>query len=622
MATCFSSSFQHFLTLKEDPAQSSQSFLNHLDSIKRSLSDNDSNLIHSKPTSDPLNRRTLLRDEYSSNLTKMSDILQQYTTSASGITEIHRLNTEINPVIDTPRAIAERVAATSCHDNGAISRALQPTATFKEVISDDSFSMCSSDEEQNIEINLDESGSKGDDVIVSRDQSIYSEPSNDSDFDEFDDVRSRLSFLPSKSLTSPRPFSFTNRKREQKLSRTLQEYIDQKEEEKVKKHVFKANPVPRSTSRPKFNRLLQEQARRSNEIKQKSLEVTKSKEAPFSFYSRDKSKASSSSSLTYSLYPSIDCIPPPRPKFTANPVPESSRTALYSEVVAKQEKKREERVRARSAELMSSSKLPPRMELWETMKKEAPKRVYHNPELKFKPKISKIIPDYETLQLEFRDALDKRKSQFKPTVPCEFPIQPYKSKEEIVEKVVKDMEEDERKLRENRWPYLSKREKVNPTPIPSFSKSIDWERQSNITYRARKNKTNQLFIKREEEKQRKMIEDQKRKEANLEITKKVASKLTDTVQQRKTELEEKLANHRKQVKTDTLKYKKTIKEIKQKVSERPFLFELNYGSSDDKSTTGKSSRHFKVAQSPSVSDDEVDLSAFEPSIIIEGNSLS
>lgn len=70
-------------------------------------------------------------------------------------------------------------------------------------------------------------------------------------------------------------------------------------------------------------------------VKQQSLEITKQREKPFSFYERDKIKQAKKRDPSAGL--NQDCT---RPQFKANPMPDSTAICTYAEEMAIKEKER------------------------------------------------------------------------------------------------------------------------------------------------------------------------------------------------------------------------------------------------------------------------------------------
>lgn len=97
------------------------------------------------------------------------------------------------------------------------------------------------------------------------------------------------------NITVPVAFDFDSREkkvtiRERKLAQMLQEIRARNE---VVKTVFRANQIPRTTREPKYQRIIQANENRRQELKRMSIAITKQNERPFSFYERDLQRAKS-----------------------------------------------------------------------------------------------------------------------------------------------------------------------------------------------------------------------------------------------------------------------------------------------------------------------------------------
>lgn len=62
------------------------------------------------------------------------------------------------------------------------------------------------------------------------------------------------------------------------------------EEENMIKHQFRHKPIPAAVLIPRYQNIQDKNEERRMRVKQHSLEITKQREKPFSFYQRDKLK--------------------------------------------------------------------------------------------------------------------------------------------------------------------------------------------------------------------------------------------------------------------------------------------------------------------------------------------
>lgn len=149
------------------------------------------------------------------------------------------------------------------------------------------------------------------------------------------------------NITVPVAFEFDSREkkvtiREKKLEQMLKEV---KAKNEVVKTVFRANQIPRSTREPKYQRILQANENRRQELKRMSIAITKQNERPFSFYERDLQRAKSQGASEFHI-PECMNVPP----FKASIIPWRVRAPLYQEMVERSEYSREQRIK-RNAEI-------------------------------------------------------------------------------------------------------------------------------------------------------------------------------------------------------------------------------------------------------------------------------
>ena len=179
---------------------------------------------------------------------------------------------------------------------------------------------------------------------------------------------------------------------------------------------FKAKPIPKSTTEPKYQRLMHKEDSRREEVRKSSVALTKVNERPFSFYERDKSRTTKFKE---------DFRTEQKP-FKTNPVPWFCSVELYNEKRDKEEHIRREKISKRAQENLALSKLPPRMEKHKQERKHqellggpSGYRDWNN-ECTFQPGLAKPVPDFERLQENFEAMLGKSKASRKPTKPAPF----------------------------------------------------------------------------------------------------------------------------------------------------------------------------------------------------------
>jgi hypothetical protein len=166
--------------------------------------------------------------------------------------------------------------------------------------------------------------------------------------------------------------------------------IKRLEEKKILSHKFHAKEIPESVlDRDLFQKIKKKNEERRAMVKKNSIALTLQNERPFSFYSRDKNKAKKKSQIerrqfehkkkeffqindeneTGNEYEKNEHQSPFNFKFKANPVPWFCSVPLYQEIASQEIAARNERIAARAQELLTKSKLPPRMEKHEQKRK-------------------------------------------------------------------------------------------------------------------------------------------------------------------------------------------------------------------------------------------------------------
>ena len=96
-------------------------------------------------------------------------------------------------------------------------------------------------------------------------------------------------------ITVPKPFAFDIRdsvKPKTIRERKIEEMVLEKkmEEDGMVKHQFRSKPVPAAVLVPRYQSILDKNEERRMKVKQDSIAITKSREAPFDFWERDKAK--------------------------------------------------------------------------------------------------------------------------------------------------------------------------------------------------------------------------------------------------------------------------------------------------------------------------------------------
>ncbi|NXW28335.1 F161A protein, partial [Phaetusa simplex] len=264
-------------------------------------------------------------------------------------------------------------------------------------------------------------------------------------------------------VTVPKPFQMTIReakKKEQNLKSKSQIELEnnllkkQLEEEAECQKKFRANPVPAAIFLPLYHEIVQRNEERRRSVKERSKLKLLASQKPFKFIEREKQRSEIRKMQLRDL-----SAPEKKTKlFKAKPVPKCVYSPAVTDKLKEEELYREIRIRMRAEELLRNSSLPnSRLALTDTNKKKKhkciePKHTEH------KPKIKSNVPDFELLHQKFQKRLLQQK-QVKHLTVCE----PFALRTPSIPsnkgKILKDIQEDEEKLKETRWPYASPRRK-------------------------------------------------------------------------------------------------------------------------------------------------------------------
>lgn len=128
------------------------------------------------------------------------------------------------------------------------------------------------------------------------------------------------------------------------------------EEEAIIKHQFRSNPIPPEVLIPRYKTIIEANEMRRLEVKKNSIVITKQREAPFSFYEREKNKQK----LDPEEYLPYDVK---KPHFKANPIPRACSVLIFDQMMKRQEEERQERIRKQAELNFSKAKLPDRMQM-------------------------------------------------------------------------------------------------------------------------------------------------------------------------------------------------------------------------------------------------------------------
>ena len=246
------------------------------------------------------------------------------------------------------------------------------------------------------------------------------------------------------------------------------------EEEEACRVRFKANPLPRATLQPRYEKLTREQAARTRENKRRSQENLKKAEKPFSFYFTDKErKAAREEKLERARNKKAD-------SFKANPIPASVHESRF-ELLQFDRERRKGEAREKAAKALAKASLP------ERMKNAAPKKVpaYDTSKPYSQYKLGEV-PDFDALHADFDSKLARMRARNRRqlTVPKDFHLggrnkaeaEARQRKSELKKQMILlDMELDKQDLPETRWPYKGTRSPTKPTPPPAAQAPVEYK---------------------------------------------------------------------------------------------------------------------------------------------------
>ncbi|KFO65455.1 Protein FAM161A, partial [Corvus brachyrhynchos] len=264
-------------------------------------------------------------------------------------------------------------------------------------------------------------------------------------------------------VTVPKPFQMTIReaqKKEQNIKSKSQIELEnhllkkQLEEEAECQKKFRANPVPAAVFLPLYHDIVQRNEERRRSVRERSKLKLLASQKPFKFIERERQRREIRKMQ-------LKDVSPPENKtkvFRAKPVPKCVYSPDFSDKLKEEELYREIRIRMRAEELLRNSSVPnSRLALKETNKKKKHKSIEPK-RTEQKPKIKSSVPDFELLHEKFQKRLLQQKKVKHLTV-CE----PFDLRTSYIPskkgKILKDIQEDEEKLKETRWPFASPRRK-------------------------------------------------------------------------------------------------------------------------------------------------------------------
>ncbi|KAJ8985952.1 hypothetical protein NQ317_010710 [Molorchus minor] len=236
-------------------------------------------------------------------------------------------------------------------------------------------------------------------------------------------IKRRNSVNKNEGITIPRPFHMTVRDEENKIVDELFLKLKKPKEEKTKQ--FKAHDIPIESQIPLFDKIMEDQERRSFFTKERRKAALQAQMKPFSFTKRDEeiqeiTKQFSKSSPDLFLEPPLKVN-----KFKAKPIPKNLFSNYIYRKMHEDEFYRSLQKKIRAEEMLRAASLPPSMAKREKSK---PKmdvcpRSFRDLDREGKAvKKSKSIPNYRAYHERIEKELEELKNEFISTSPRPFKL--------------------------------------------------------------------------------------------------------------------------------------------------------------------------------------------------------
>ncbi|XP_046770987.1 protein FAM161A isoform X3 [Gallus gallus] len=386
----------------------------------------------------------------------------------------------------------------------------------------------------------------------------------------------------SPKVTVPKPFQMTireARRKEQKVKSKSQIEMEnnllrkQLEEEAECQKKFRATPVPAAVFLPLYREIVQRNEERRKSVKERSKLRLLASQKPFKFIEREKQRDEMRKMQLRDLSASEKKTKP----FKAKPVPRCVYSPSVRDKLQEEELYREIRIRMRAEELLRHASLPTsRLASKDANRKKhkcaEPKEAEH------KPRIQPSVPDFDRLHQKFQRRL-RQKQQLKHLTVCE----PFHLRTPHIPsnkgKVLRDIQEDEERLKETRWPYASPRHKPktrqssanSPLSGSGESKSPKGTQSSQQRLQALRNSHEEK--RRLEEQQKRNRTKQKQRTKKLQKVVMTRAEANDPHQSLAQISKSKLKAFRTSAKQRMQEYLQELQEMEERVNQRPLLLE-------------------------------------------------
>ncbi|KAM4611291.1 protein FAM161A [Polymixia lowei] len=388
-------------------------------------------------------------------------------------------------------------------------------------------------------------------------------------------------------MTVPKPFQMTLREAEvrrrgiktrSEIERENAELRRQLEELTECQRKFRASPVPAHVRLPLYEELQERDEERRRTMREREEQHLSTIQKPFSFLERERLKREQRDGQLRLLQPSIQEKVKP---FKAKPVPKAVYAAASGEQMREEQLYRSIKMQMRAKEMFYSAAMPPSMlarRLNERKKtKDAATAAEGDSGLTYRPKINKEVPDFDSSYRRFQRNLENRK-ELRPVTACE----PFQLRTSQIsshrQRILADLKKEQTSPGVARWPYVSPG--ADRTPNSSLCSSLSGSLEllpAKITDATKKRQEAVRKVldqrKKAEEEEERWRERQKQREKKLQRVVLKRAQANDPHLALSQTCQSKLKQFRKQDLQRRREYQQEIKEIQERVMERPLLLE-------------------------------------------------